>query len=238
MARAADGAGLSREAAAHARAATERLAQVDAALAELPTIIETKRRNGNRTAPRVSTTDPEARVMKMSDGGYRPAYNLQLASDAAGGAVVAVTITNVGNDQRELVPLLNQIERRSGRLPDEVLIDGGYVNVGAIDEATLRGVTVFAPVPRQPQTTTPVLPQPTDSMATALWRTRMQTGAARQVYRTRASVAERVNADLKVHRAPGSIPVRGLHKVQTWALWFALAINVMRVMEIVPHLMT
>ena len=237
-ARAADGAGLSREAAAQARAAAERLARVEEALAELPKITATKRRNRNTSEPRASTTDVEARIMKMSDGGYRPAYNLQLASDADSGTVVGVAVTNVGSDQHELMPMLNQIERRTGRDPEAMLADGGFVNQIALEDATVRGVTILAPVPRQRGTTDPVPPQPTDLMAVALWRRRMGSESAQQAYRTRASIAERVNADVKVHRAPGPVPVRGLDKVHTWALWIALAINAMRAMEIVPHLMT
>ena len=39
---------------------------------------------------RASTTDPEARVMKMADGGWRPAYNAQIVSDTATGLFVGV----------------------------------------------------------------------------------------------------------------------------------------------------
>ena len=237
-ARQADGAGLSREAAARARAATEQLARVDEALAEVPAIVETKVRNRSKSEPRASTTDPEARVMKMADGGYRPAYNLQLASDADSGVVLGVAVTNVGSDQRELVPMLNEIERRVGQLPAQTLVDGGYVNHPAIEEATVRGVEILAPVPQQRGGTGPTPPQPTDSMAIALWRARMQTPEAQQAYRTRGGIAERLNADIRTHRTRSVIPVRGLQKVHTWALWIALAINAMRAMEIVPHLMT
>lgn len=234
----ADGTGLSREAAARARVAAEQVTQIEEALAELPAIAETKRRNRSRSAPRASTTDPEARVMKMADGGFRPAYNVQFARDADSDAVVGVAVTNVGSDKPALVPMLNQLEARTARLPDAFLVDGGYVSHDAITEATVRGVAVVAPAPRR-RGPAPLPPQPPDSMAMALWRLRMTTDTAHDQYRHRAGLAERLHADLRTHRM-GSIglPVRGLHKVHTWALWMALAINAMCAMEIVPHLMT
>jgi hypothetical protein len=241
-ARQADGAGLSRDAAAQARAAVEQLARVDAALAELPAIEAAKQRNGRRpkhpSEARASTTDPEARIMKMADGGYRPAYNLQFATDAAGRAIVGVAVTHRGGDQQEWVSMVNQIEQRTGRVPDEMLVDGGYVSHEGLDTLTRRGLMVFAPPRRRPGRSEAAPVQPRDSMAVALWRARMQTPEAQAIYRLRGSVAERVFADVRAHRMPGQIPVRGLHKVHTWALWIALAINVMRAMEIVPHLMT
>src|SRR5271157_5108986 len=48
--------------------------------------------------PRASTTDAEARVMKMADGGFRPAYNVQFASDTTSGAIAGVAVDNSGSD--------------------------------------------------------------------------------------------------------------------------------------------
>jgi len=237
-ARQTDGAGLSREAAAQARAAAEQLVRVEEALAELPRVTAVKRRNRSTSEPRVSTTDPEARVMKMADGGYRPAYNVQFATDGDSDVIVGVAVINTGTDQGELVPMLNEIERRVGRVPDQTLVDGGYVNHRGIEDATCRGSELVAPVPRQRGRRDATPPQPSDSMAIALWRTRMLSAAAQDAYRIRGSIAERVNADIRAHRMHQAIPVRGLHKVHSWVLWIALAINAMRAMEIVPHLMT
>ena len=238
-ARHADGAGLSREAAARARVAAEHVTRIEEALAELPAVAATKVRNRSKTEPRVSTTDPEARVMKMADGGYRPAYNVQFARDADSDAVVGVAVTNVGSDQPALGPMLNQIERRAGRVPDQLLVDGGYTTQVAITEATLRGVDLVGPVLRRRGRPDPLPPQPHDSMAMALWRARMTTPDAQRQYRSRGAIAERLHADVRTHRMGGnSVPVRGLHKVHTWALWVALTINAMRAMEIVPHVMT
>ena len=231
--------GLTRTEAAQARAAADRLARVEDALAELPAVAAAKARTARKRKgrepkeARVSTTDPEARVMKMADGGYRPAYNVQFATDHDSDVIVGVAVTNA-SDQHELVPMLTQVETRVGR-PDTLLVDGGYVGHAAIDEATARGVTFVAPVPRRRGADDPVPVQPTDSSAVVAWRARMQTEEAKQQYRYRGAIAERINADARTHRTLGQILVRGLVNVQACVLWVALAHNLRQAMALVPH---
>ena len=232
-----DGVTRSRQEAAQARAAAERVARVDEALAEMPAVEAAKARNKSKATPRVSTTDPEARVMKMPDGGYRPAYNVQFATDVDGRAIVGVAVTNVGSDQTELRPMLGQIIERTGRAPTEDLVDGGYVSLDAITDATAHGVTVYAPVPKPRGDRDPAAPCPGDSPAVVAWRARMATAEAKAVYKARAATAEWVNADARTHRTLGPLLVRGLEKVHTWILWIAVAHNMMRTMGIVPHQM-
>jgi transposase len=228
--------GVSRQDAAQARAAAERLARVDEALAELPAVAAVKARNHSKAEPRVSTTDPEARVMKFTDGGFRPAYNVQFATDEASHVIVGVAVTHGGNDQEQLVPMLDQLETRGCR-PATLLVDGGYVNYAGIETAAARDIHLILPVPTQRGSTEPVPIQPTDSPAVIAWRQRMQTAEAKAEYRRRGAIAERVNADIRTHRAGDRLLVRGLTKVHSWALWLALAHNAMQAMGIVPHLM-
>jgi transposase len=228
--------GLTATEAAQARAAAERLARVEEALAELPAVAEAKRRNRAKGEARVSTTDPTARVMKMSDGGFRPAYNVQFATDHASDVIVGVAVTNAGNDQQQCPPMLAQIARRVG-CPKVLLVDGGYVSHPAIDAATAQGIEILAPVPRRRGTHDPVPVQPDDSPAVAAWRTRMLTDEAKAQYRWRGAIAERIHADVRTHRTLSHVLVRALTKVHTWALWVALAHNVMRAQGIVPHQM-
>jgi len=85
---------MARHAATMARVAQDRLARLEHALAELPDVAAIKKKSGAKDAtPRVSTTDPDARVMKMADGGFRPAFNVQLATTTdAARAIVGVTL--------------------------------------------------------------------------------------------------------------------------------------------------
>lgn len=95
---------------------------------------------------RASTTDPEARTMKFPDGGYRPGYNVQFSTDTASGIIVGVDATNHGTDMEELPPMLEQLEERYDRPPEEALVDGGFASLDAIDDAAQRGCTVYAPL--------------------------------------------------------------------------------------------
>jgi len=227
-----DPAVTARRAAARKRGAQERLARLEAALQQVPEITETKSRSGAKDATvRVSTTDPEARVMKMGDGGFRPAFNVQLATTTdQARVIVGVEVTNRGTDQGEMTPMLDQVEKRTGERPAEILVDGGYVGHQAIDEATKDGTTVYGPLPkpRKGDTRDPHVPRDDDSEAVAAWRERMATDEAKTIYKQRGATAETVNADAKEHRGLDSLNVRGHNRVLGSACLFALTYNILR----------
>jgi len=233
---AADPAVSARRAAARKRGAQQRIERLEAALAQMPEVIETKKRSGAKDATaRVSTTDPDARVMKMGDGGFRPAYNVQFATTAdEARVIVGVEVTNRGSDAGQSTPMLEKVEERTGVRPDDALVDGGYAQHEAIDAAAERGVTVYAPVPkpRKEDTRDPHQPRDDDSEAVAAWRQRMGTDEAKEIYRQRAATAETVNADAKTHRGLDALAVRGLVKVAGSASLFALTYNILRVITI------
>src|SRR3712207_6730478 len=98
--------------------------------------------------PRVSTTDAEARVMKMPDGGFRPAFNLGFASDPRSGMIAAVTLDNSGSDKGQLRPMSERLAAAYGQRPGEHLVDGGFAKLADIEALAAAGVAVFAPVPK------------------------------------------------------------------------------------------
>lgn len=220
------GATTARQRAARERAARERQARVALALAELPAL-EAKKRPEDRTKARASTTDPEARVMKMADGGYRPAYNLQFATDTGAQVIVGVDATNAGTDHGQLAPMVTQIADRHQQPPAATLADGGFVtkeDIAAVSDRT----TVYAPVPKpKDPTRDPHAPLPTDPPAIAAWRERMGTPEAQGLYKERAATAECVNAQAR-NRGLRQLGVRGLAKVRVIALWYAVAHNLAR----------
>ena len=217
-----------RQSAARERAAREREARVTAALAELPKVKQVKSEKDKDKA-RVSTTDPEARVMKMGDGGFRPAYNIQFATDTESRVIVGVSVTNAGTDYAQMEPMIDVVKKRTGKEPEEYLVDGGYVNKEAIERVADTGIGVFAPVraPKDP-TVDPYKAKPNEPGALGEWRERMGTEGAKEVYKERASTSETVHADLRSNRGFNQIPVRGLQKVTSYALWGALTYNVLR----------
>ena len=233
---AADPAISARRAAAQKRGAEGRIARLEAALAQVPEVTETKRKSGAKDATvRVSTTDPDARVMKMGDGGFRPAFNVQFATTAdAARIIVGVAVTNRGSDMGESTPMLEQIEQRTGVRPKDLLVDGGYPGHDALDQAAALGVTVYAPVPkpRKGDARDPHALRDDDSDAVADWRARMAQDEAKEIYKERAATAETVNADAKTHRGLDELSVRGLSKVLGSAGLFALTYNILRYVSI------
>jgi transposase len=229
----AEGAPGARAQAAQHRAAREREQRVEAALAELEQLSATKAQAKNhpqrKGEVRASTTDPEARVMKLADGGFAPAYNLQFATDTQSRLIVGVRATNSGSDSQQLEPMLQELERRSGVTPSQHLADGGYLNFAGVERCAAKGVEVFSP-PRNNRDyhIDPLTPQPGDAPALADYRRRMSSAEGKTVYKERAATAETVNADLKTWRGLDRLLIRGLTKVVTVALWSALTYNLLR----------
>jgi len=218
-----------RQQAARKRAAEERVERIKAALDQLPKIAESKKAK-DREKARASTTDADARVMKMADGGYRPAFNVQLATATASQIITGTDVTNSGGDQGQLAPMVEQHQQRYERVPDEALVDGGFVKKADIDKVSppQGGTTVYAPVMESKDPNRdPHTPRDDDSPAVAEWRQRMATDEAKAIYRERAATAECVNA-LARNRGLQRFLVRGLRKAKAVVLWFVLAHNMMR----------
>lgn len=217
-----------RQTGARQRAARERVEAVERAIERLPEL-EARKRPDEREQARCSTTDPEATVMKMADGGFRPADNLQFATDVGSLVIVGVAVATAGSDAGLLSPMVDQVKDRTGIVPPGWLVDGGYPQHDQIDAVSMpgRGCTVYAPVPapKDPQVDR-YEPKPGDSVAVAAWRSRMATESAQERYKWRAATAECVNAQAR-GRGLVRLLVRGRAKVQAVALWHALAHNLL-----------
>jgi transposase len=230
-----------RQRGARKRAAEERLARLEQAMAQLPELLarqaEAAQRAGRgkegdrlrKRQPRVSTTDPAARVMKMPNGGFNPAVNVQLATDTASRAIVGVEVTAQGVDSANLSqPMRRQVERRTGRKVEQHLLDGGYHRTEDIEQAHADKVELFLP-PKSARLAAnrgrELRPKPGDSPGVLAWKQRMASEDGKEIYKQRASTSETVNADLRTHRGLTQIAVRGLKKAQCVALWCALAYN-------------
>jgi transposase len=237
-------AGLSaKQKAAKKRAAQDKQKRLEQAIAELPELKKKrdeaakKAGNGERGKKirekelRVSSTDPDARVMKMPNGGFNPAVNVQLATDTQSRAIVGVEVSGEGSDSAGLSePMRKQVEQRTGQKVQQHLLDGGYLKHEDIEQAHQQGVELFMPpkTARTPGTRGRELePKPDDSQAILEWKKRMSDEAGKQIYKERAAVSETVNADLRTHRGLTQLTVRGTPKARCVALWCALAYNVM-----------
>lgn len=218
--------------AAQERATREREQRVAAALDRLAEIEAERERRGKtnkkqvaqQKEPRVSTTDPEARVMKMADGGFRPAYNCQIGTVAKGQIVVDVAIDTTGSDRGLLRPMLERLEERYESLPRRYLVDGGFHKNDDTEWAAGEGVLVHGPTTRNKHKSDPYAPRPKDGPGVAAWRRRMRSPHGKGVYKRR-SMGECINARFR-QWGLRQFTVRGVHKVKTALLWFALANNI------------
>lgn len=221
------GAASKRQQQARKQAAENREKRIERALEELTkaeqerTARSKNRKRDQKKEKRASITDPEARVMKMADGGFRPAYNVHLTSTTERSVIVAVEVNNEGTDQPAMLPLAEQLEARYQVQPKEWLADGGCASLTNVDRMSERGCKVYAPTR---------IDKPTrrkDSPAVAEWRGRMQTDEAKAIYKLRAQTAEWVNAQF---RAQGltHLLVRGLEKVRAVVLMHAITHNFRR----------
>jgi transposase len=222
-----------RQAAARQRAAAERKRRVQEALAQMPDAAAKKSKEKKDQA-RVSTTDADARVMKMGDGGFRPAFNGQFSVDTGSQIVVGVEVSNHGSDQGKLVPMTEQLAQRYGEVPSESLVDGGFAGLDDIEKAAELGTKVYAPVskPKKDSKRDPYEPLPTDPPKVAEWRRRMGTPEAKEIYKERAASVECVNA-LARNRGLQRLLVRGKTKARAVLLWFAVTHNMMRSLSLV-----
>jgi transposase len=218
-----------RQEAARQRAARERAERLQKALEQLAEV-EAKKKPSEKEKARTSTTDGEARVMKMGDGGYRPAYNVQLATDTQTQVITGVDVTNSGGDQGKMAPMVEQHEERYDKPPDEMLVDGGFAKKDDITKVSPPEgkTTVYAPVQKSKKDDLdPHTPREGDSPEVAEWRVRMATEEAKQIYKERAATAECVNAIAR-NRGLQQFRVRGSPKVRAVILWYVLAHNLMR----------
>jgi transposase len=182
--------------------------------------------------PRASTTDHDARVMKMADGGFRPAFNAQLAVDTSTMIITGVELINSGSDMNQMLPMHEQHQHRYARVPEQWLADGGFAKHDYIEQLEARATKVFAPVvaPKDKQRDR-YAPLPGDSQALSQWRERMGTDVAKLIYKERAASIECTNAHLR-NRGLQRFNVRGLRKARAVLLWHALAHNLKRMMAL------
>lgn len=217
--------------AATERAARENVERTEAALEAIDEIKQQREDRGRRDngkpvkEPRASTTDAEARVMKMADGGFRPAYNVQVASAAGTQIVVAVDVCNNGSDRALMRPMLERLQRM-GRLPSRHLTDGGFGSAQDIEWAHREGVEVYCPPTKSKHGTDPYAARRDDGEGVAAWRKRMASEEGKEQYKLR-SICECIHARWRNWNLI-RLPVRGINKVRAAVLWYAFANNIVQ----------
>ena len=229
--------GDARRRAAAERAAREREERIEEALRQHEKLSKQreKRKKGDGEKTRVSTTDPDARKMKMANGGYDPAYNVQFVDDGDARVIVGVDVTNEGTDGAQLVPGHEKTCSNYGKVPEKQVVDGAYATKEGVTAVESAGTEVVSTVPRFEQLEKhgkdPHARQKGDTDEYARFRARMKNPEYQELYKQRPSIAEFPNADCR-NRNLRQFRVRGLVKVKAVVLWHALAFNLMRMLNL------
>jgi transposase len=178
---------------------------------------------------RISTTDPDAQLMRMADGAVRAAYNVQVAS--ACGFVVAIEPTERRNDRGLAPAIVKQVEQRCGKPPWRLLADVGAMTATDITgfAATHPAIEVFSPPPARKESSKPESKaryernRAAEPQCLKDWRERMDSEDGKAVYKRRSNT-EHVHGRMK-NRGFGRMVLRGLRKVNIACLLHAIAHN-------------
>jgi transposase len=228
-----------RRQAARERAAREKHERIERARAAMEDLQKryARRSSGTpRSEPRASTTDPEARRMKMADGGFRPALNVQFVSDGGAQVIVTVDATSQGSDAGLMRPRYDDLCARYGVVPQNYLVDGGFSKKEDVIHVEGAGTKVHAPLYAEERQLAagadPYAARANEGPEVTAHRQRMGTVEGKAVYQRRAAIAEFPNADCR-NRGLLQFRVRGLVKAKAQALWHALAFNFLRLGRLV-----
>lgn len=173
--------------------------------------------------------------MKMANGGFDPAFNVQFATDGDARVIVAVDVSNAGTDSGQMAPMHEKVCSTYGKTPTTQLVDSAYATKADVTTVESKGTEVVSTVPRaellEKKGKDPHARQPGDSDEFAAFRARMAQDEYKELYKQRPSIAEFPNADCR-NRNLRQFKVRGLAKVKAVALWHALAFNFTRMLNL------
>lgn len=230
-----------REKANKLRIAEERLKKIEEAQMNLQKIIQECDRNrqkhkkkvlteNEKAEIRASTTDSDARKMKMPDGSFHPAYNFQFAVDTDTTVIVGVDVVQAGTDGGQILPMYNQIKEHFQITPERYLADGGFKNKSDVELLTKEGCKVYMPLQENvkgKKVKDKHAARSYESEEIGQWRSRMVEEESKNIYKRRSSTVELVNARLRGYGLY-RLCVRGLHKAKGIAKMFAVAHNMAR----------
>lgn len=169
---------------------------------------------------RASTTDPQARKMKMRNGGFDPAYNAQIAVDTKTQIIVEAYATNIGADTKDLEKMFKKIKKKYKKTPKEWLADPGYINYKQIEVLDEQNCKTYIALKTSTLENNSI-------QAVNRWQKRMESEEGKRIYKERAATSECVNA-IQRNRGLQQFLVRGKRKVQSVLMLFSLTHNIMR----------
>jgi hypothetical protein len=97
----------------------------------------------------ISETDPESRRMKMPNGGFNVAYNVQAVADSESHIIVDFEVTSDGTDKNQLANMTKKAKEAVGEEHIEILADDGFANQEEIKKTIENGDIPNVPAPKK-----------------------------------------------------------------------------------------
>lgn len=173
-------------------------------------------------------TDPDSRMMK--DGAtktFYQAYNIQIGVDEQAQIIVASKVVQSGADQEQLIPVLQQVEKNLGRMPERVSADAGYYSKAAITHDTVRAVDLYVPPNQRPSVRWEETPAPEATLQERMWH-KLGSKIGREVFSKRKVIVEPVFAQIKHIRGFRQFLLRGLPQVEAEWLLVCMTHNLLK----------
>jgi transposase len=175
-------------------------------------------------------TDPDSRMMKnLVTQSFQQGYNAQIGVDGQAQIIVGAKVVQAGNDQQQLVPLLQEVAQHLGRMPEAASADGGYFSTAALTNEAVRGVNLHVPPNERapdPESLAETLPA-SASVQQRMWR-KLKSPAGRAIYNQRQVIVEPVFAQIKHVRGFRQFLLRGLAQVESEWLLVCMTHNLLK----------
>jgi transposase len=190
---------------------------------------------------RASITDPDVRKMKMGDGGFRLAYNVQFATGLDSRVIYGVHVVQTldpGTPPTVMAQVSERLKKINLSAIKNWIADCAYSAKIDIETAALLfpNCCYYAP-PKLKAGLDPTKENKKDGEAVKKWRKMINSETIKEIYRKRCSTAEFSNMHAK-NQSLNEFSVRGVVKVKGMALLHAIAQNCSRFLDLLKNSLT
>lgn len=207
-------------------------------------IINGKRNNNKPTEKeledvRASTTDPEVKRMKMGNGGFNLAYNVQFATGLDTRVIYGVDVLSIldpGAAPRLMAQVQERLEKLNLNKIKNWIADAAYsAKNELITVAQLFPDCFYFAPPQEKDEANAKKHRKTDCEVIKKWRDSIGSDPVKEIYKKRCSTAEFSNMHVK-NQSLQEILVRGRIKAKGMAILHAISQNVSRFMDLFKKL--
>ena len=162
-------------------------------------------------------TDSESRIMPdgANKGSFLQGYNAQAAVDSTAQVIVAAEVTQETTDNRQLLPMLDQVKQNLGHGPDAASADAGYWSEDNATDESVAGIDLHIATRRdkheQNIETVSEPPPGRTLLARRRCGSKLRTESGRSICKMRKAIVEPVFGQIKERR--------GFQRFRACAAW-------------------